>query len=661
MKVSYNWLKEYTGDTTKNVEEAAALLGVHSFEIDGLEVGKDDSVIDIDVTPNRASDCLCHRGIAHELAAITNVPLVIDSLAETPHLTSTNVIEVDIEDSKACPRFTASLITGIEIKESPDWLKDRLRTIGQRPINNIVDATNYVMFAMGQPLHAYDADLFPQVNGTWRFGVRYATEGESVSLIAEGGKEEDRIVELTGTELLIVDKSSNTPIGLAGVKGGRFAGVHVGTTKVIIEAAHFHPTITRKTARRLGIVIDASKRFENEPPRELPPYAQSDIIKLILDIAGGVYEGTHDTYLEKQLETKVEISPTRVNALLGLALETDEMLDILKRLGCHTELSGENIISTGPFERTDLKIEEDYIEEIGRIHGYSDIKSVLPEIVPLTEINKRHYYSEIIRDILVKAGFSEVITSSFRNKDMVQLMNALASDKSYMRSSLSNSIAEVLDKNAGFTDLLGTVDTRVFEIGTVFTPKDGGNITEHVSLAIGIRLKQAGYSGKEDRPLDEVLRLLSQKLGVPFGAIAQGGEKKVTEEGKVFVYKQGVVEINLTELLRSLPDPKEYESVEVGEEIVYKPFSVYPAMSRDIALWTTDGTTAAAVEKVLNENAGELRVRTTLFDEFTKDGKTSFAFRLVFQAYDRTLTDTEVNDIMKKINAAVAALKWEVR
>jgi len=660
MLVSYNWLKEYTGDTTKTAAEAAALLGAHSFEIDGLVEKETDSVIDIDVTPNRASDCLCHRGIARELASITGVPLVKDALAVEPDLKNIETIAVEIEDSQACSRFTASLITGIKIKESPDWLKERLKTIGQRPINNIVDATNYVMFAMGQPLHAYDADLFPQVNGQWQFEVRYAKEGESVSLIAEGGKEEDRVIELTGTELLIVDKSSNTPIGLAGVKGGRFAGVHAGTTKVIIEAAHFHPTITRKTARRLGIVIDASKRFENEPSRELPPYAQSEITKLIIDIAGGTYEGTVDKFLETKLPKKVDIAIARVNSLLGLKLEVSEMVDILTRLGCAVETAGESISAVGPFERTDLNIEEDYIEEIGRIHGYSDIKSVLPESVPLLEINKRHYYSEVIRETLINLGFSEVMTSSFRNKDKVQLLNSLASDKSYLRSNLSKNIAEVLDKNASFTDLLGTTDTRVFEIGTVFEPKDGG-VDEHVSLAIGVRLKQAGYSGKEDRPCDEALKTLSNALGVPFGAVSQSGQKKVSGGGEDFVYNQGIVEINLTKLLSSLPEPQTYQPVAVSEDVVYKPFSVYPAMSRDIALWTTGVTTAEDVEKVLNENAGELHVRTTLFDEFTKEEKTSFAFRLVFQASDRTLTDVEVNVIMEKINAAVAALKWEVR
>lgn len=644
MLISYNWLKEYTGDTTKNAQEAADLLGTHAFEIEGLEEVKNDSVIEIDILPNRASDALCHRGIARELATLTGIPLEKDILTTVPELTDLSSIEIDIEDAKACPRFTASLITGVKIKESPAWLKERLEVIGQRSINNIVDATNYVMFSMGQPLHAYDAELFPQVDGVWKLGVRYAKEGEAVSLIAEGGKDEERIVELQGTELLIVDNSSNTPIGLAGVKGGAFAGVHAGTTQVIIEAAHFHPTITRKTARRLGIVIDASKRFENEPSRELPPYAQSDIIKLIADIANGEYVGTTDVYLTKQEVVTVDVSVQKINAHLGLSLSCDEMVDILKRVGCEVSVSGDTIKATGPFERTDLVIEEDFIEEIGRVYGYEHIASISPVSTPLASINKRHYYSEVIRETLLQAGFSEVITSSFRKKDKVQLKNALASDKSFLRSTLTKNIEEALDKNAGFTDLLGTTVTKMFEIGTVFYAGEQ-EVKEHLSLAFGVRLKASGYSGKEDKAIQEVVQSIQDALGISVP----------------FEISKGVVECNISALLEALPDVQNYQDVVPGAETVYQAFSTFPSMSRDIAMWVQDDVTRDEVVQVLNDAAGSLRVRTTFVDEFKKDDRTSLAFRLVFQSPMRTLTDGEVGGVMESINNAVAERDWEVR
>ena len=663
MKVSYDWLKEYYGESLPAVEEAANLLGKHAFEIEEVVISEQDplmNIIDVDVLPNRSSDCLCHRGFAGEVSTIIGVRFTHEPLVSKPELPATDAIAVAIEDTDACPRFTATLIEGIEVKESPEWLKTRLEAIGQRPINNIVDATNYVMFAIGQPIHAYDAELFPQVDGQWKFHVRYAQAGELVSLIPEGGKEEDRVVECVGTELLIVDGSSDTPIGLAGVKGGRFAGVHEGTTKVIIEAAHFHPIITRKTARRLGIVIDASKRFENEPSRELPLYAQADIIKLITDIAGGEAKGTVDVYPTPMEQTAVTVHKHKVNALLGLELSLQTMIDIVTRLGATVTEHDDSFVAMDPFERTDLNIEEDYTEEIGRLHGYGNVTAIQPAPQPLTELNQRHYYSELIRHTLTELGFSEVITSSFRKKDKVQLKNALATDKSYLRSTLSRNLAEVLDKNAGFNDLLGTPDTRVFEIGTVFY-KDGEYVTEHVSVALGVRLKQSGYTGKEDRPCDEALSAISKALGASFPAVAEVGQKTVAEDGLPYTYQQGIAELNLTKLLEQLPAPTAYAPVPHTDAISYQPFSTFPFVTRDIALWTTEGTTAENVELVLNEHAGDLRIRTTLFDEFSKDGRTSFAFRLVFQAPDRTLTDDEVNQVMEKINAAVAALQWEVR
>ncbi len=645
MLVSYNWLKEYIGDSIPKPEKLEELLTFHSFEIEGVEQKGDDWVIDVDVLPNRSSDCLSHRGIAREIVSILGQPLVSDPLATLEELPVTDVIAVDIADSNACPRFTASLITGIAIKESPDWLKARLEAIGQRPINNIVDATNYVMYAIGQPLHAYDADLFPQVEGKWQFVVRTAREGEKISLLPEGTATEDRIVELKGTETLVVDGSNDTPIGLAGVKGGRFAGVHEGTTKVIIEAANWHPTLTRRTARPLGIITDAGKRFENEVTREMALYSQVEIVKLILDIAGGMHEGTIDVYLEKTELQATTVSVERANALLGLSLNQAEMATILKNVGCVVEEGDGKLTATGPWERTDLNIEEDYIEEIGRLHGYDKVASVVPETVPLTEMNVRHYYSEKIRDCLLTHGFSEVITSSFRKKDQIQLRNALASDKSYLRSSLSKNVAEVLDQNAGHADLFGATDTRVFEIGTVFVPGGERGVSEHVALSIGVRLKSSGYSGKEDKVLQGILSEVETAL-----------DTKVDWQ-----IEKGVAEANFTDIFSKLPVPEAYAPVAVAKEIVYQPFSVYPHMSRDIAMWTAAGTEAAAIEAVLNEHAGDLRVRTDLFDEFTKDDKTSFAFRMVFQSSEKTLTDEEVNVVMDKVYVAVAEQGWEVR
>jgi phenylalanyl-tRNA synthetase beta chain len=645
MKVNYNWIQEYVGAEMPAAATVEQLLTDHAFEIEEVEVVAGETVIDVDVLPNRSSDCLCHRGIARELATILDVQLENDPLREAPALTKTEKISVNIVDTYACPRFTASLITGIEVQESPDWLKTRLESLGQRPINNIVDATNYVMYGMGQPLHAYDADLFPQVDGTWQFGVRYGVEGEVVEILPEGGSTESRKIECRGTELLIVDESSNTPIGLAGVKGGQFAGVHAGTTNIIIEAAHFDPTITRKTARRLGIVIDASKRFENECSRELPPYAQFEIIELIKQIAGGEYDGTLDMYAEEKKNPLVTVRVARVNALLGLDLSADQVKAIIMRTGSTVEeVDAETFVCVGPWERTDLLIEADFVEEVGRLYGLDNIVSVTPDTATPADVNPRQFYSEQVRQTLLGLGFSEVITSSFQNKDKIQLQNALASDKSYVRSSLRKNITKVLDENFFHMDLLAIRSVLVFEIGTVFLKIDTG-VGEHLSLALGVRQKGNGYTPKDDAPLQAAVIELQSALGVDLE----------------FTTEQGVAEINLSDVIVSLPVPEAYGELTKRTTATYAPVSPYPAMARDIALWVSEGTTADIVVDALRKPAGDLCVRIDLFDEFTKDGRTSYAFRIVFQSQTKTLTDVEIGEVMDAVNVVVQEQGWEVR
>ncbi len=583
--------------------------------------------------------------MARELASLLAVPLTYDPLLVEPGLAPTDKISIQIENALQCPRFSAALMSDIEVKESPEWLKRRLNALGVRSINNIVDATNYVMYAIGEPMHAYDADLFKQSEGKWNFVIRNARPGETVSLLAEGGKDEDRIVELIGTELLIVDGATDTPIGLAGVKGGRYAGVHAGTKNIIIEAAHFNPVNTRKTARRLGIVIDASKRFENEPSRKLIPYAQAEIIALIKDIAGGTFEGVVDVSLEDKNNPTVEVPVAKTNALLGLSLSSTEMEDILRRIGTEiVHVSDKAFTVIGPWERNDLNIAEDFIEEIGRIHGLHHIESVVPEKTLLTEVNARQFYTEAIRQELIQHGFLEVITSSFTNKADIQLQNALAADKSYVRKSLTKNITQVLDANFVHADLIGVNDIRVFEIGTVFD-KAETSVSEHTAIALGVRTKGNGYHPKDDAILKIAYDTVDQVLGASL-------------EWKI---EKGVAEANLTPAIATLPVPSSYGTFISKAPATYKPVSVYPAMSRDIALWVGEGEMAATVESVIRQAAGDLVARLSLFDTFTKDGRTSYAFRLVFQSFEKTLTDEEVSVHMENVYKAVAEEEWEVR
>lgn len=640
MKVLHDWLKEYCGESIPNTSEIDALLTFHAFEIDGIETVGAHEVIDVKVLPDRGADALSHRGIAREIATLISVPLVKDPLREPTTLTpETNNIKVTIENNENCRRFAGALMTGVTVKESPEWLVSRLEALGQRSINNVVDATNYVMLALGQPLHAYDADTFEKDGEVWHFGVRMAREGEEVTTLT------GETYELTPKVQLIVNQTKDTPVGVAGVKGGKSAEITKDTTNILLESANFNPSITRLSAQSLKLQTDASKRFENGVSPELVPYALHDVVALILDIAGGVCEGYVDVYPAPVQNSAVPVTLAHTNALLGLSLTKEEVEDIFARLGFSFEKIGDGWNVTAPFERTDIVIAEDVIAEVGRVYGYEHIASVLPETAPLQEVNARHFYSEKIRDILVQEGFSEVITSSFRKKDTVSLLNALASDKGCLRSALLPNMHEVLDKNIGNADLLGIPYVQTFEIGTVFTKNaEGNDVVEYTSLAFGVRMKSV-YTPKDDARLTEVIAKVESELGTSL-------------KGTV---TRGVYECNLSNVIATLPAPTAYTPFAGATETTFTPYSPYPYITRDIALWVREGVTADSIQALIKEEGGILLTHVRLFDEFQKEGRTSLAFRLIFQSFEKTLTDEEVQPIMVGIEHRIKKQGCEIR
>lgn len=641
MKVLHEWLKEYVGEAMPDVATCENLFTFHAFEVDGVETVSGKDVLDIKVLPDRASDCLSHRGIAHALSAIMGVPLTMDPLRTPVSLSPvTNKIHISIEDAHMCRRFALAYITGVQVKESPEWLKIRLKALGQRSINNVVDATNYVMLALGQPLHAYDAEKFPHDTEGWHFGVRMAREGEVVTTLTGD------TYTLTPMVQLITDVVSDAPAGIAGIKGGKLAEIDMTTTGIILEAANFDPQITRKASQWLKLQTDASKRFENNLSPELVPYALAEVVRLIREIAGGECEGYADVYPTPLHTIPVTVTLTDINALLGMSLTAVEVTEILSRLGFTSTQTGEEWTVIAPWGRTDVTIPADVIADIGQIYGYEHVATITPAPVPLAECNSRQYYSEKIRQALISLGCSEVITSSFRKKDIITLQNALASDKECLRSTLAENIREALDKNMPNVDLLGLTTLALFEIGTVFNKTStGDNVTEHVSLAIGVRTKQQGYTPKDDAPLALFVTTLEEALGVSLSGTSD----------------KGVYECNLTELCSTLPVPQGYDAYEPQEGLTFVPYSAYPFISRDIALWVPETVTAGEIEKEICAHAGALLTRVTLFDSFAKEGRVSYAFRLVFQSYEKTLTDEEVGTIMKTLTDALTAQGFEIR
>lgn len=331
MKISYNWLQDYFEDTLPSPQTVGEILTNHAFEIESIDEVGEDTCLDVKVLPDRSHDALSHRGIALELALQGKLKLKKEktNLVDIT-VPESNCFKVEIQNLDFCKRFSALVIENVEVKESPVWLQDRLKTIGQRSINNVVDATNYVMFGLGQPLHAYDRALLQADGPEWRMVVRNAEVGES--LTALDGKE----YALSPETVVIGDGNSGKALGIAGVKGGKASEITKNTKDIVLEAANFNAVSVRKTAKKVGLRTDASVRFENEITPELTTLALKMVADLIMEIAGTEnthVEGMVDIYERKSAHYKVGVSVSEVQNILGIPLSKDSIEDILKRRG----------------------------------------------------------------------------------------------------------------------------------------------------------------------------------------------------------------------------------------------------------------------------------------------------------------------------------------
>ncbi len=638
MLVSRNWLQKYFNNELPNAKELVDLFNTHAFEIEGLEKVGDDDVIDVDVLPNRSSDCLCHRGIAKDISTIISEPMKKDPLRESiPAWEEPNNFSVTVEDEKSCPRYMAGVIRGVKVGPSPEWLKTALETLGQKSINNIVDITNYIMLDLGQPTHVFDLSLLKKdENGNRNITVRFAKSDEKITVLT--GEE----YILNEKNLLIADGASDAPLAIAGIKGGKHAEVTEGTVDVVIEVANFNFVNIRNTSKQIKLQTDASLRFQNEPSERLPAFAMRDAITLFEEVSGGKLVGVTDVYKRKSENKPIDVTLSEINNLLGLNLSLEDVEKILIRFEWEFSRDGEEFAVTGPWERTDIHIKQDVIEEIGRMYGYKNIESkLLPEIKYDVKVNKNLYYSEKIQNALKKLGYSEVLTYTMVDKGVVEIKNPFASDKSFMRMDLSLGMNKALDLNAKNAPLLGLKDVKLFEIGTVFTKKG-----EELHLCVGVRAISR-KQGKADKELENDIKKILDILNV-------GLKVKIVN---------GVCEIPLDNAIAILPETSSYEVPHKWDtEARFKMWSIYPFVSRDIAVWVPNNTKSDEVFAEIMSEATDLLVRHNLFDEFEKDGKISYAWHLIFQSKERTLTDTEIGNIMDKITDKINSKKdWKVR
>ena len=635
MKVSRKWLQRFFDKPLPEVTVLSEAFTAHAFEVESV----DGEILDLKVLPDRAGYAMSHRGVAKELSAILNIPLKNDPFKEAiPAWNTTGKLEI-AADSKYVVRHTGALYTGVKVGPSPKWLQELLESVGQRSINNVVDASNFVMLNTGQPSHAFDAGKIAKSGDVLKIDIREAKKGEKVMLLS--GEEK----ELRDMVYIFADGTKGTPLDLAGIKGGMDSGVSEATTDLFISAGNYDPTLIRKSAQMMNVFTDASQRFQNRPSPELTAYGMRDLLALISEIAGGELVGVIDIYPKPMMPKDVSVTEDTVQEILGPDFGEKEINEAFTRLGFSYKQNGSTFTVTPPFERGDLVIPEDLAEEVGRIIGYDKIKPTsLPPVSKKPEIDKNFYYADKVRAYLVEQGFSEVLTSVFTNdKGERAVANKVDSDKPFLRKSLTLSLSVSLKMNALNRPLLGATEVRIFEIGKIF--KKSG---ESWHLGIGVT------------PVKKAVKESFEKIFSEFGFSAP-----ISEAGEI-------AETDFSEWISKLPEPSGYETLPAASVTRYEPFSRYPFIDRDIAVWVPDvsaqnGTDmiyhiSPQVEKIIQEHAGDLLVRCDLFDTFSKEGRTSYAFRLVFESYERTLSDEEINPIMAAITEAMNAQSgWQVR
>jgi phenylalanyl-tRNA synthetase beta chain len=636
----------------------------------------DDARLVLDITPNRP-DLLSHIGVARELApaGAADVTLTPFGAEGEPRLTPVTGersaaaagVRVTIEDPVGCRRYMAAVVRGVRIGPSPEWLATRLRVIGVRPINNVVDATNYVLHEMGQPLHAFDLKRL----GGSEIRVRRAREGESLRTL-DG-------VDRTLTDGMLVIADAERPVALAGVMGGEESEVGNETTDILLECALFDEVLVRRTARGLGLSSDASYRFERGVDPELQPAALRRVTDLILTIAGGEADDEALDIQPVAFEAPViEVRPAHVSRLLGIPISAEEIRELLVPIGFEAEGTGEGELRVRvPGYRPDVTREIDVIEEVARRRGYDSFPEELgafrPGVVPEDALvgTMRRLHVQ-----LAGWGLLEARTAAFApaSETRVPLLNPLSAEESHLRDALVPGLLRRLEHNWAH----GVRDVRLYELGSVFFPAEGAQQpTEEVRLAVVLTGGRAPGHWSQQRELWDLWdlkALLSEIAGAlglgsvmpadsPPADTLDGGEAMVLRDrdgelvgwgGRVAA---GVLDapawaepVWVLELTLPVDAPR-------AEQRTYTPLPEYPGSERDLALLVPVGTGADAVERVIRASGGEALETVWPFDLYAgkgiPEGTTSVAWRLRFRRADRTLTDAEVDAGVKSVLAAL--------
>lgn len=626
----------------------------------------EDSVIDFEITPNRP-DCLSMIGMAREAAAVFGKELKYPEVsAENEEGDVNDYISVENKRPDLCPRYTARVIKDVKIGPSPWWMQKRLMHGGMRPVNNIVDITNFVMMEYGQPLHAFD--------------IRHLEGGKIIVDTAEDGA---KFTTLDGTEreldssMLMINDAAK-PVAVAGVMGGLNSEILEDTNTVVLESANFNGDSVRLTAKKLGLRTEASGKFEKGIDANLCARAADRVCRLIemLD-CGTVVGGSVDVYPEVQEARPLDVRVSRINKVLGTDISGDTMVEIFRSLEMEADRKDDIIHVVPPTIRQDLNIEEDYVEEVARMYGYDKLPTTLPSGVSAASMTRNETVRSRARDILTAYGLDEILTYSFVNPDsvdkvnvsetdlmhrnFVKIINPLGEDTSVMRTMLIPSMMSTLERNYA----RGNKEAGLFEIGKIFNDSKincDGMPAEAEGLCIGL------YGGDADFfVLKGYVEGLLQHLGITDAEyVAESGLAtyhpgrcaNIISNGEM-IGTMGQIRPDVAERYGISEEVYSCEllfSVIIGQtdtEVIYKPLPKYPAVERDIAMLVDEKVTVAELEKAIRENGGNILESVELFDVYRgvqiAAGRKSVAFALRYRVPDRTLTDEEVTGRQHKI------------
>jgi phenylalanyl-tRNA synthetase beta chain len=607
--------------------------------------GGTDTVFDIEVTPNRP-DWLSVIGIAREISALTGNSVKRPDVVV--HETGENVgklTSITIEAPDLCPRYTARVIRGVKIGPSPAWLKQLLEKVGLRPVNNVVDVTNYVLLECGHPLHAFDYNRLAE----HRVAVRRAAKGEKFLAI------DGSALELTNDMLVIAD--ANRAVALAGIMGGKDTEIHDGTTDVLLESAWFLPANVRKTSKQCGLSSDSSYRFERGADIDGVIWASNRAAQLIQQLAGGqVATGIIDTLVKPIEKRRVRCRYAQVNRLLGVDVPSETVKKIFTGLSLAVISSDAQSCETEvPTFRVDLEREVDLIEEVCRIYGVGKIAAKrLPSIAAVSEFDAKWDALAKVRRVLTALGFHEAQNQTLVGEGELKLQNPLSADQQALRAKLEPGLLANLRTNVSRHQY----NVKLFEIGRVFA--SDGKESLHVALAVtGRRQPDSWETGTREAKLDYydvkgALDEVGDALGVPVtGEIRQISPiqaKKLDLRDAVYV-----AELELGSLLAAQTHEK-----------TFRELPKFPAVVRDMALVVDDTVSHAEIVAAIDKGRNKVLEKIELFDIYMGDsiptGKKSMAYSLTFRAADRTLTDAEVNGAHEQLKRSlVQTLKCEIR